>query len=159
VSVPPSAPRARDVEIAVVNLQRRHRVERRRLLGFLRRLIDAQPPGPVDSVALSLVSDRRMRAYHRAFRGSDTTTDVLSFLGEPTAVPRGERHLGDIVVSVPTAARQAAARGHRLERELRVLVLHGYLHLLGYDHETDGGTMLRLERRLRRRLLGSRGAR
>jgi probable rRNA maturation factor len=65
--------------------------------------------------------------------------------------PEGEgHHLGDILISVPTARRQAAAAGHDGERELRILLLHGLLHCLGHDHEMDGGTMERLERRLRR---------
>ena len=67
--------------------------------------------------------------------------------------PEGGRHLGDLLISVPQAARQAGERRHSLARELRVLVLHGYLHLLGHDHETDGGRMMRLQRRLERRLL------
>jgi probable rRNA maturation factor len=61
--------------------------------------------------------------------------------------------LGEIAISVPQAARQAEARGHSLPRELRVLVIHGYLHLLGYDHEVDDGSMMRLQARLVRRLL------
>jgi probable rRNA maturation factor len=61
--------------------------------------------------------------------------------------------LGEIVISVPQAARQAEAYGHSLARELRVLVIHGYLHLLGYDHEVDDGTMMRLQARLARALL------
>jgi probable rRNA maturation factor len=68
---------------------------------------------------------------------------VLSFPGE-------EGHLGDILISVPTARRQAAEAGHGAERELRTLLLHGVLHCLGHDHETDGGEMERLERRLRK---------
>ena len=78
----------------------------------------------------------------------DAATDVLSFPGGAT--PEG-RHLGDMVVAVPTARRQAAAAGHPVERELRSLLLHGVLHCLGHDHETDDGDMERLERRLRRR--------
>jgi len=62
----------------------------------------------------------------------------------------GQGHLGDVLISLPTARRQAAAAGHSVERELRVLLLHGVLHCLGYDHETDDGAMERLERRLRR---------
>jgi probable rRNA maturation factor len=73
---------------------------------------------------------------------------VLSF---PGGASEGE--LGDIVISVETAARNARALGRTLPQELDVLALHGFLHVLGYDHETDDGTMDRLERRLRRRLL------
>ena len=98
-----------------------------------------------------------MRELNRRFRGRDSTTDVLSFPGDSAPDPEGRRHLGDIAISVPTAARQARVAGHGLQRELSVLVLHGYLHLLGYDHETDDGTMLRLQRRLERRLLPTAG--
>ena len=94
-----------------------------------------------------------MREFNHRYREKDTTTDVLSFPGDEEPEPDGSVHLGDIVISVATAARQARELGHSLPRELKRLLLHGYLHLLGYDHETDDGTMLRLERRLVRRLL------
>jgi probable rRNA maturation factor len=87
-----------------------------------------------------------MRRANRTWRGKDKTTDVLSFPGE-------EGHLGDILISVPEARRQTAAAGHPVERELKVLLLHGVLHCLGYDHEADQGEMERLERRLRRKWL------
>jgi rRNA maturation RNase YbeY len=95
-----------------------------------------------------LASDREMRRVNRAFRSKDEPTDVLSFPGEPGAP--AEEHLGDVLISVPAARRQAAAAGHPVARELEILALHGLLHCMGYDHETDGGTMDRLERRLRR---------
>lgn len=103
-----------------------------------------------DSLGVRLTGDRTVRRLNREFRQKDKSTDVLSFPGEPT--PEG-RHLGDIVVSVPTAAKQAAERGHALDREVKLLLLHGLLHCLGYDHETDAGEMERLERTLRRRWL------
>ncbi len=112
-----------------------------------------------------------MRRISRDFRDKDATTDVLSFVGdlataeggdehssaeEPMAEPsfggfepEGGPYLGDIVISVPTARRQAEIRGHSVERELRTLLLHGLLHCLGYDHETDDGTMERFEDQLR----------
>jgi probable rRNA maturation factor len=102
------------------------------------------------SFAVRFVGDREMRRLNRVFRGKDATTDVLSFPGD--ASPEG-RHLGDVVISVPQAVRQAAELGHRPERELRLLLLHGVLHCLGHDHESDDGEMGRLERRLRRRFL------
>ena len=100
------------------------------------------------SLAVRFVGDRLMRRLNREFRGRDVTTDVLSFPGEVT--PEG-RHLGDIAVSVPAARRQALSAGHPVARELRVLLLHGVLHCLGYDHEADSGEMRRLERRLRKK--------
>ncbi len=104
------------------------------------------------SLAVRFVSDREMRRLNSRYRGKDYATDVLSFLGE-TDSP--EPHLGDLVISVPTARRQAGRKGHGVERELRILILHGLLHLLGHDHETDDGEMERLEEKLRRRWLGA----
>jgi probable rRNA maturation factor len=104
------------------------------------------------SFAVRFVGDRSMRALNRDFRGRDESTDVLSFPGGMT--PEGD-HLGDVVISVPQARRQAVEKGHSPERELRLLLLHGVLHCLGHDHETDGGKMERLERRLRERWIGS----
>jgi probable rRNA maturation factor len=102
------------------------------------------------SLGIRLCADRTMRALNRDRRGKDKTTDVLSFPGGQT--PEGY-HLGDIVISVPQAQRQADSAGHPLERELRLLLLHGVLHCLGYDHETDDGAMDQIEKRLRRRWL------
>jgi probable rRNA maturation factor len=99
-------------------------------------------------VALVLTGDRAVRALNRRYRGQDKPTDVLSFPG-----PGGDAGLGDIVISVETAARNAKEYGRTLPQELDILALHGFLHVLGYDHETDDGTMDRLEKRLRRRLL------
>lgn len=87
-----------------------------------------------------------MRALNRRYRGKDASTDVLSFPAGHGAL------LGDIVVSVPYAARQARRRGDRTGREIERLLVHGYLHLLGYDHETDDGQMDALETKLKRRL-------
>jgi probable rRNA maturation factor len=141
------------LEVLVVNRQRSHRVCRDDLAEFLNRIVDALPTPVADSVAVALVSDRRIREFNRRFRGKDRPTDVLSFPVGDDDAPSGERHLGDIVISVSTAA-EHAKRSHRsLDRELKVLLVHGYLHLLGHDHETDDGTMIRLQRSLLRRLL------
>jgi probable rRNA maturation factor len=145
------------LEVLVLNRQRAHRVGREELAAFLRRLVEAVPSEAADSVAVCLVSDRRMREYNMQFRQVDATTDVLSFGADPEEIAVGERHLGDVVISVPTAARQAVEAGHALDRELEVLVLHGYLHLLGYDHETDDGAMMHLQGRLAKRLVTSGG--
>ncbi len=96
-------------------------------------------------MTVAIVSDARVRALNRQYRRKDTATDVLSF-------PSDERgYLGDVVIAAGVAKRQAGEAGHPLTTELRVLALHGLLHLLGYDHERDDGRMARLERRLRRR--------
>lgn len=106
-------------------------------------------------VSIALTNDRRMRRLNRDFRGRDRTTDVLSFPFQAEAFEREtdqSEFLGDIMISVEQAARQATENDLTLERELRQLVLHGLLHLCGYDHERDGGEMNRTEMRLRRRL-------
>ena len=141
------------MEVTVLNRQRSHRVRRQELSAFLQRLALALPGKGADSVSMCLVSDRKMREYNRHFRGRHAATDVLSFPADDQADPSGERHLGDIVISVTTAAVQARQARHSLEQELKILALHGYLHLLGYDHPTDDGSMMRMQRRLIRRLL------
>lgn len=119
------------------------------LRGWLESVLATLAPGG-GTLALRLVGDRTMGRLNRDFRGRTGTTDVLSFPG--AASPEGA-HLGDIVISVPRASRQAGERGHAVAREIRLLALHGVLHCLGHDHETDRGEMERLERRLRRRFL------
>ena len=139
--------------MTVLNRQRSIAVNARGLVSFLQQVERCVPAGTAANLAVCLVSDSRMREFNRRFRGRDVPTDVLSF---PTGEgpPSGdERYLGDIMISVPAARRQARAAEHSLARELKILALHGYLHLLGYDHETDGGKMMRLQRRLVTRLL------
>jgi probable rRNA maturation factor len=122
----------------------------RRLRPWLEQLV-GELAGGAASFVVRFVSDREMRQLNRVYRTRDATTDVLSFPGEVTAEGR---HLGDVVISVPAARRQARAAGHSTERELKVLVLHGVLHCLGHDHERDDGTMERLEAELRREWIG-----
>jgi probable rRNA maturation factor len=131
----------------LVNRQRRRRLSRPRLLRVLRGAAGAL--GVSGEMALVFAGDATLRRLNRSYRGKDRPTDVLSFPG-----PGGEEGLGDVIVSVPTAERNARRYGRALAFELDLLALHGLLHLLGYDHETDDGTMERLERRLRLRLLG-----
>jgi probable rRNA maturation factor len=108
-------------------------------------LASVAPAHARGTMTVAIVSDARVRALNRRFRKRDTSTDVLSF-------PSHERgYLGDVVIASGVAARQARRARHALGTELRVLALHGLLHLLGYDHEDDDGRMARLERRLRRR--------
>ena len=97
------------------------------------------------AISVLFCGDLRMRAMNRRYRRKDRSTDVLSF---PAAPPL----LGDIAISVPYAARQARRLREPVTREIDRLLVHGYLHLLGYDHETDAGEMEALEGRLRRRL-------
>ncbi len=121
---------------------------------WLDALISALCPGA--SFGARLDSDRAVADANRRWRRMTGPTDVLSFPGE---AGEGERHLGDVLIAVPTARRQAQAAGHSLERELKILLLHGALHCLGYDHETDDGTMARLESKLRRKWIASGGQR
>ncbi len=102
-------------------------------------------------VTVLLTSDTAIRRLNRRFRGKDKTTDVLSFPTEKL-IPGQEKIAGDLAISIPTARRQAVAQGHALGVEIKVLMLHGLLHLAGYDHETDQGQMARRERVLRGRL-------
>ena len=98
---------------------------------------------------MAIVSDARIRRLNQRYRGDDRPTDVLSF--PAGAGPAPEPFLGDIVIARGVARRQAQHAGHSESVELRVLALHGLLHLLGYDHDRDGGAMARVERRLRRK--------
>lgn len=145
--------------------------ERGRVLrGTLGRwLADVAPASARGSLSVAVVSDRRVRTLNREYRGKDYATDVLSFPAEGPAAGASAKaagssgrqrhippapplpHLGDIVIAKGVAARQARDAGHAEWIELRVLALHGLLHLLGYDHETDDGAMARLESRLRRK--------
>ena len=97
------------------------------------------------AVTVALVPDTRIRQLNARYRGKNSATDVLSFAaGEPG-------FLGEVVIASGVARRQARQAGHAVQVELRVLALHGLLHLLGYDHERDDGRMARVERRLRRK--------
>jgi probable rRNA maturation factor len=103
-----------------------------------------------DAVTVCLVSDAAIARLNRRYRGKPGPTDVLSFPSRPRR--RAEAYAGDIAISPSAARRNARRLARTLPRELRVLILHGMLHLAGYDHETDRGEMDRIERRLRRRL-------
>lgn len=104
-------------------------------------------------VTVLLTTDAALRSLNRRFRGKNKPTDVLSFPAESLQnVKAAERVAGDLAISVETAQKQASGEGHTLAIELKVLILHGLLHLAGYDHEQDAGQMLRRERGLRMRL-------
>ena len=142
-----SAGRTEGLEVVLLNRQRRQRVSPARLRRVLSGAADALRVR--GEVSLVLGGDRLLRRLNRDYRGKDRPTDVLSFPGDG-----GEAGLGDVVISVETAGRNARRLGRSLLQELDVLALHGLLHVLGHDHKTDDGTMDRLERRLRVRLLG-----
>jgi probable rRNA maturation factor len=100
-------------------------------------------------VTVLLTTDESIRQLNRRFRGKNKSTDVLSF---PADGPAADGIAGDLAISVPTAQNQAREQGHRLITEIKVLILHGLLHLAGYDHEIDNGQMRRREALLRSRL-------
>jgi probable rRNA maturation factor len=157
----------------ILNRQRAVRVARPALESFLCQIREQLGLGTAD-VTICLVSDAEIARMNEAFRKTKGPTDVLSFPAyerrKPTTAPRQrhaalggrarqgsprhgpERFLGDIAISPATARRNARQYGRTLPDELRILILHGVLHLLGYDHENDRGQMDRIERRLRRRL-------
>lgn len=118
------------------------------LRSWLARVAPARARG---AVTIVLASDGTVRRLNRRYRGVDAPTDVLSFPAGPPIDGRRDPFLGDVVIARGVARRQARQAGHPEHAEWRVLALHGLLHLLGYDHETDDGRMARVEARLRRR--------
>ena len=141
------------MDVTILNRQRSISVNTDRMAAFIQRLATRLAVEPATGLGLCLVSDDRMRKFNSEYRGLERSTDVLSFGGERGVNPDGTVYLGDLVISVQTAARQAVETGHSLEREMNILILHGYLHLLGYDHNGDGGKMMRFQRRLEKELL------
>jgi probable rRNA maturation factor len=136
------------VRVAIVDRQRSGRHAAGALRSFVARLCEVAPPGRATCVSVLLCGDGTIRRLNRDYRGRDRPTDVLSFPADGSRRPDGEIPLGDVAISVPRAVLQARAAGHSLAREVRLLAIHGYLHLLGYDHEVDDGRMARRERRL-----------
>jgi probable rRNA maturation factor len=153
----------------IVNLQRKIKLDTGTFVAFADGLGASVTEVEKGDFAVAFVSDRRMKELNRFFRGKDSTTDVLSFpheadefvqsadsdplaSSETHVQPVNENFLGDIVISAEQAARQAEENGLTLENEIKQLILHGLLHLCGYDHETDDGEMNRRELELRRTL-------
>ena len=131
--------------VEVVNRQRRLQLDTKAWSSFAVRALRAIGKTKA-SATIAFVSNKRIRELNRQFRGIDKATDVLSFPAEE------ESNLGDVAVSVETAATQARENGLTLDEEIAQLILHGLLHLSGFDHETDNGEMNRLELKLRRKL-------
>src|ERR1700719_2057308 len=150
----------------ILNRQRAVRVARRPLELFLAR-VRRELGIPEADVTICFVSDTEIARMNQAFRREKGPTDVLSFPAIPRSVPvslprrrqsgsgrrsKGDAFLGDIAISPATARRNAKKLGRTLPSELQILILHGVLHLLGYDHDTDRAQMDRVAERLRRRL-------
>ena len=124
--------------IEILNRQRATRIDRDRFERLLKRLVRHYRLGRPE-LTLSFVDDPEIRELNKTYRRKDKPTDVLSFpLGEKGS--DGLFYLGDIVISIPRAREQAAEIGHPLERELEILTVHGFLHLLGYDHDAGHET-------------------
>jgi probable rRNA maturation factor len=153
ISMPDTPHRRSGLRIALTNEAGRRRRTPASLAPWLQRVA---PASAVGDMTIALVDDDTMRRLNRRFAGKNRATDVLSFparsdvaQGSSPGLP--DPFLGDVVIATGVARRQAREAGHRYSDELKVLALHGLLHLLGYDHHTDGGEMARLEVRLRRR--------
>lgn len=136
----------------IVNLQRKHRLDTDPYETFALMLRDLVPETAGRDFSVAFVSDRRMTELNKLFRSKNSTTDVLSFPHEPDEFDPENTSLGDIVISIEQAERQAKENGLELDGEIKQLILHGVLHLCGYDHETDGGEMNARELELRARL-------
>jgi probable rRNA maturation factor len=108
---------------------------------------------PVEEVSIAFIDDAAMQRLNRAYRGRNQTTDVLTFAGiDIDSAEVGDHSLGEIVISLPQASRQAREQRHSRATEVRYLLLHGLIHALGFDHETDEGEMDALETKIRSRV-------
>ena len=135
--------------IEVIDNQRKIKLERRLFQKFAEKAAVEISETENKSLTIAFVSDRKMRRLNDEFRGVNATTDVLSFPFEADEFEIDAEHLGDIVISIEQASKQAAENDLSLETEIKQLILHGVLHLCGYDHETDNGDMNRREMELR----------
>ncbi|HZE72574.1 MAG TPA: rRNA maturation RNase YbeY [Pyrinomonadaceae bacterium] len=138
--------------IEVVNRQRHRKIDPKHWAGFAQKALGVIGRDQ-QSVTIAFVSKRRIRELNKRFRGLDQVTDVLSFpTAEDAVTDSADKTLGDIAIAVEQAEEQARANSLAFELEIAQLILHGLLHLCGYDHETDDGEMDRLELRFRRKL-------
>jgi probable rRNA maturation factor len=135
----------------IVNRQRRVPISIRPLQQFHERVRLELGFAP-ESVTIELISDSTMGRLNETFRKKQGPTDVLSFPADGTRPAKDAEYVGDIAISPETARRNARRFSRSLPAEMRILILHGMIHLAGYDHESDHGEMDRLERRLRKRL-------
>ena len=138
--------------IDIINRQRRHQLNSRELQDFTERALITITTRKT-SATIVFVGDASIKKLNRQFRGQDQPTDVLSFpIHAEKFESENEDNLGEVVISAERAAAQAKENGLTFRNELQQLILHGLLHLNGYDHETDNGEMNRLELKLRKRL-------
>ena len=135
--------------LEIINNQRKIKIETEPFLEFNQKIVEVISEVENKSATIAFVSDRKMRELNKQFRGKNFTTDVLSFPFTVDEYDLEADNLGDIVISVEQAERQARENDLTLENEIKQLILHGILHLCGYDHETDTGEMNRRELELR----------
>lgn len=136
----------------IINNQRKIKLDWLIFQSFAEITINRIQEAENKSVTIAFVSDRKMRELNKQFRSKNSTTDVLSFPFEADEFEPDERNLGDIVISVEQAERQAVENNLTIELEIKQLILHGILHLCGYDHETDNDEMNARELKLREKL-------
>jgi len=139
--------------ISVVNLQKSIDIDTKAIREFVNVSKALVPAAVHRSITVAFIDDARMKELNELFRGKSSTTDVLSFPHEPDEFDPDQSNLGDIVISAKQAKKQAGDNGLTLDVEIKQLILHGLLHLCGYDHETDDGEMNALELRLRQEAL------
>lgn len=135
--------------IDVVNLQKDITLDTAAYRKFVKILSKSVPDADGRPFTVAFINDERMRQLSEMFRGKDSTTDVLSFPHSSDHFDPDNITLGDIVISVEQAKKQSAENGLTLDAEIKQLILHGLLHLCGYDHETDAGDMNERELTLR----------
>jgi len=150
--------------IEIVNNQRKIKIKVEDFQEYAEKVIETIPAADGKIATVAFVSDKKMRELNKTFREKNSTTDVLSFpfeaeefekLSEPSALANryfGAEYLGDIIISVEQAERQAIENNLDFETEIKQLILHGILHLCGYDHEQDAGEMNKLELQFRDKL-------
>lgn len=139
--------------IEIVNRQRKIKIEAELFKDFAEKTTGLIPAASGKSLVIAFVSDLKMRQLNNTFRGKNLTTDVLSFPFEIDEFEIDQCNLGDIAISLEQAKRQAKENNLPFSTEVKQLILHGILHLSGFDHETDNGEMNNLELKLRDKLL------
>jgi probable rRNA maturation factor len=138
-------------EVTILNKQKRIRLALRPLDKFSQRALRKLKLKP-GSANIAFVTDAEIARLNKVYRKKNKPTDVLSFPTQSAKRPNKDKFLGDIAIAPAVARRYAQKNGRSLQTEICILILHGILHLLGYDHETDRGQMDRIEHKLRRKL-------
>jgi len=139
--------------LEIVNHQRKIKFDANSFLEFSKNALEVIAETKDKTATIAFVSDWKIRRLNKTFRGKNSTTDVLSFPFETDEFDKDENNLGDVIISVEQARKQASENNLDFDAEIKQLILHGILHLCGFDHETDGGEMNHRELELRE-LLG-----